>query len=85
MFEFEYTDDFEESLNLLERKTKNQILEKLQFFSELKNPLTHAKSIKGFKNIFRFRVGEYRILFRASKQKITLLLVDHRKNIYKGL
>ncbi|MEK7532260.1 MAG: type II toxin-antitoxin system RelE/ParE family toxin [Patescibacteria group bacterium] len=32
---------------------------------------------------FRFRVGDYRLLFNITENKIIIHAVGHRKNIYK--
>ncbi len=40
------------------------------------------EKLSGFKNIFRVRVGNYRIVYRKSSQEIYIILIGHRKNIY---
>lgn len=32
---------------------------------------------------YRFRTGEYRVIFDVEKDEITVLLVGHRKEIYR--
>ena len=85
MSEFFTVDDFFESLNQLGRDNQKRIREKLAFFANQENPLLFAKKLKGHKDIFRFRVGDCRIVFQLSENRITLLLVKHRKDVYEGL
>lgn len=85
MFEFFATQAFIKSLQKLDSTTSGEIKKKLRFLSEQENPLLFAKKIKGYKNIFRFRSGDYRILFDLNDYKIFLLLAKHRKEIYKNL
>ncbi len=85
MFEFFATQTFIKSLRKLDSATNSNIKERLRFLSEQENPLLFAKKIKGYKNVFRFRSGDYRILFDLNDNKIFLLLAKHRKEIYKNL
>ena len=85
MFDFIASSDFVENLNALDLDTQARIKEKLRFFTAQENPLLHAKRLKGYKNIFRFRVGDFRIVFNQIKKTIILLKVKHRKDIYEKL
>ncbi len=49
------------------------------------NPVPHdAKSIVGEHNVFRIRVGDYRILYRINYQdnKIIVFKIDKRAKVY---
>lgn len=41
--------------------------------------------IKGYKNLYRLRVGDYRIVFLVDNDKVKVLVVKigHRKHVYK--
>jgi len=41
------------------------------------------KLIRGFKNYFRIRIGDYRIGFKKEDQSVVFMRVKHRKDIYK--
>lgn len=43
------------------------------------------EKLSGYKDIFRVRVGQYRIVFRQKNNEIYIVLIDHRKNIYQLL
>lgn len=85
MYEFEYTDNFLGSLKKLDLTLQARIKEKIKFFMDQENPLYFAKKIKGYKLMYRFRVGDYRLLFRLDKNIIRLFEVAHRREIYEDL
>ena len=44
---------------------------------------TGQQKLSGFKNIFRIRTGCYRIVYRKTPQEIYIVLISHRKDIYR--
>ena len=71
-------------LRKLDFQIRVRILKKLQFYSSQKNPLYFAEPLNDFRyGNWRFRIGEYRVLFDVEKDKIIILKVGHRKDIYK--
>ena len=58
-----------------------EVFPTIHTLQELKN--YSIKQIKGFKNYYRIRVGEYRIGFKKSGNKVIFMRVLHRKDIYK--
>lgn len=79
------SEGFENDFIKLAAGLQERIKEKLRFFIEQENIIAFAKKLKGYKDVYRFRVGDYRIVFRFSENEITLLFVKHRKDIYEGL
>jgi len=54
---------------------------KIKSLSEFKNyPIS---KIKGFKNYYRIKVGDFRIGFKKSENQVIFMRVLHRKDIYK--
>lgn len=43
------------------------------------------EKLKGFANIFRARVGNYRIVFRKTPGEVYIVLIRHRKDVYQLL
>lgn len=43
------------------------------------------KAIKGAQKTFRYRAGDYRIIYQVSSETITLLAVVHRRDLKKFL
>ena len=71
-------------LKKLDRKIQKRIIDKLKFFASQKNPLQFAESLKDYRfGNFRFRIGDYRVIFDIEKEKIIILKVGHRKDIYR--
>ena len=46
---------------------------------------SNTKKLTNYKNVYRTRVGHYRIIFEVSDEKIYVILIGHRKEIYKLL
>ena len=58
--------------------------EKLKFYSLQENPLRFADKLKDYRfGNYRFRIGDYRVLFDVEDKKIIILKVGHRSDIYK--
>ena len=84
MFTFEFKAKAAKEVDRLPPRIRKRILEKLKFYSFQKNPLKFAEKLRGRRfGEYRFRIGDYRILFDVENQKITILKVGHRKDIYK--
>lgn len=45
--------------------------------------ITGEEKLSGFKNIARVRVGEYRIVYSRKKSEVYIILVSHRKDVYR--
>ncbi|MEI7741473.1 MAG: type II toxin-antitoxin system RelE/ParE family toxin [bacterium] len=74
-------------LRRLDLKLANRITIKVDWFCEQTKPLAFAKSLGGkFDDVYRFRVGDYRILFEIINGKVSLLMVlrvKHRREAYE--
>lgn len=63
---------------------RDQILKKLYFYSQQKNPLQFAERLENSTvGQWRFRIGDYRAIFDVIKDKIVILKIGHRKDIYR--
>ena len=87
MFQFEYTKNAVRDLRQLDRQMAKRILKKMDFFSKQEAPLKFAKKLKDFSlGEYRFRIGDYRVLFDldedGSVKILTILSVKHRKEAY---
>lgn len=43
------------------------------------------RKLQGFKQIFRSRVGDFRVIYRKTINEIVVIQVGHRKEIYRLL
>jgi mRNA-degrading endonuclease RelE of RelBE toxin-antitoxin system len=68
--------------------TKQQLV-LTQIFIDIKNRTIDTydvKQLKGHKNIFRIRKGEYRVIFFMDQEHIAILVLEKRnEKIYKSL
>jgi mRNA interferase RelE/StbE len=48
------------------------------------NPLRYARKLSGY-DLYRVRAGDYRIIIQLQEDKIIIIRVGHRKNVYKWL
>ena len=72
------------SIQKLSPQIKKRLQIKLEFFERQEDPLKFAKALtKPADAQYRFRVGNYRILFDVEGSNIIILLVQHRKDIYR--
>ena len=74
-------------LRKLEKDAQEKIAEKLKFFISSRDPLVQAKKLKPpLDGLFRFRIGDYRVIFevdsRGNLTILTILTIKHRKDIY---
>lgn len=80
MFKISWTEKALEGLNKLEPFIANRIIKKLNELCE--EP--YSKDIKKLKGMegFRLRVGDYRVIFDIEGNRISILKVGHRRDIY---
>ncbi len=84
MFNFEFKKKAAKEVDKLPFQIRQRILKKLKFYSSQENPLRFAQKLKDHRfGEYRFRIGDYRILFDVENHKIIILKVGHRKEIYK--
>lgn len=68
----------------LSPEVAKRIIKKLDYFVSLANPLDFAESLINFEiGQYRFRIGDYRIIFDVEEDKIIILKIGHRREIYK--
>jgi len=71
-------------LSKLEKKTQQRIIEKLDFYLSQKDPLKFAEKLVDSRfGEWRFRIGEYRVIFDTDKDRLIILKIGHREDIYK--
>lgn len=71
-------------LRRLPKSIQKRILQKLDFYVQSKNPIRFAKALadKEFGE-YRFRIGEYRVIFDFEKGDCIILAIGNRKDIYR--
>ncbi len=81
-FEIVYTKSAANAIKKLDAVARKKLRLKIERY--LKNPLGYAtKLINPALGNYRWRVGNYRIIFDIDGNKIVVLKAAHRKDIYK--
>ena len=86
-FKFEMTDPAAADFAALDSVVKRRIAVKMRFFATQQNPLRFAERLHGVLfGQYRFRVGDYRILFDLDRKGVITILVilriRHRREAY---
>ncbi|MBE9231652.1 type II toxin-antitoxin system RelE/ParE family toxin [Cuspidothrix issatschenkoi LEGE 03284] len=74
----------EKQLENLSQNINERILEKILSLVEDPRP-SGVKKLKGFKNEYRIRVGDYRVRYEIDDENLTVIVLhcSHRKDVYK--
>ena len=68
----------------LERSVQKKIHEKLCFYCSSVEPLSFADTLQDSRyGQYRFRIGDYRVLFDVEEGSLMILRIGHRKDVYK--
>ena len=82
IYKLVYTRRAERDIKKLEPKTKDRIGKALLRYSE--EPLRFAEKLSDpMLGEYRFRIGDYRVVFDVEGDEIIVLRVGHRREIYK--
>ena len=73
----------EKQLRKLNKIDQIATAKKIRQLASSQNP--SFKKLSGYKNIYRIRVGNIRIVFKKTKESTYIILVHHRKDVYKLL
>ena len=82
MYKVVFTEKALSDLYALDKQTQERIAKKLKEYS--KNPLKYARKLSTIQiGTYRFRIGDYRVIFDIEEENIIILRVGHRKDIYR--
>lgn len=77
-----FTESAKKDIAKLDSAIANQIRDAL--IKYLDDPIKHAKKLQHFAiGSYRFRIGDYRVIFDIQGQDIVILRVGHRQSIYR--
>ena len=80
-FKLEFAPRFERRFKALDRQNQIRILREAQILAE--NPHAGRRLNGQWEGTYSLRVGVYRIIYTVSQDKVILLTVGHRKDIYQ--
>lgn len=73
-----------QDLEALPEVIRKRIADKLRYFVDSGNPMRFAEKLTKYQDgDYRFRVGDYRIIFIKTDKKFYILRVQHRREVYK--
>ncbi len=82
-----YTANAVKNLHSLDKTVADRVMYKLDFFVSQNNPLIYAQKLTGLNAKYRFRVGDYRVIFKTDNQGLIVILViltiKHRREAYR--
>lgn len=82
MFQILFTQRAIKDLTNVDSDTKSRLASKLKEYAT--EPIKYARKLSDPKiGTYRFRIGDYRVIFDIDKEIIVVLRVGHRKDIYK--
>lgn len=82
MFKVLFTQRALKDLKNIDKENQNRIASKLKEYAN--EPLSYARKLIDPKiGNYRFRIGDYRIIFDIKNSNIVILRIGHRRNIYK--
>lgn len=89
-FEVRISTSVLKELNSIDGQTISRIKTSLKELNEdpfLSRPKADIKKMKGFSNpdMFRLRVGDYRIVYTVDEKVVKITHILHRSSIYKRL
>ncbi len=83
----EFTKHAEKALLKINKTNAARIIRKLEEIVASGEPRSTGKALKGkdFKNLWRYRVGDYRVLCNIEDDQLVVLVVEigHRRAVYR--
>lgn len=85
MFQVSFTAGAEDDLSRLNQPIAQRALKKLRWLADNFNTITPEKLTGPWRDVFKLRVGDYRVLYTCNrdKQEIIVHFVRHRREVYK--
>lgn len=86
IYRFEFSPHADHDFSCLELSVQRRILTKLDFFESLSDPLKHAKKLVGVVDVYRYRIGNYRVLVAPMDKKTLVIFlvvkIGYRRDVY---
>jgi mRNA interferase RelE/StbE len=86
-YQIEFTKSAEKEFGRLPANVQSRAVEALQWLSQ--NPyseLLKIKKLKGAEDLYRIRLGDYRIVYEIRNERLIILVIKigHRSTVYRG-
>jgi len=85
-FRIEVSATAERQIRKLRREDQLRVLRAIQPLATEPNP-PGARKVRGYPDVFRIRVGTFRILYRVEGRRLLIIILKlgHRREIYRSL
>jgi mRNA-degrading endonuclease RelE of RelBE toxin-antitoxin system len=85
MFQLSFTARAEDDLSRLNRPMAQRVLKKMRWLADSFNTITPERLAGPWRDVFKLRVGDYRVLYTCNrkKQEIIIHFIRHRREVYK--
>lgn len=84
MYSYEFTPESRRQLKKLDQSIQQTIIRKLEYFISTDKPLSFAGYLIDHDiGQYRFRIGDYRVIFDLEEDIIVIHSIGHRREIYK--
>lgn len=84
MYSYEFKPQAVRDLKKLSREMQKRIIKKLDYFVSAEDPLFFADHLINYElGSYRFRIGDYRVIFDVMNEVLIILTLGHRREIYR--
>jgi mRNA interferase RelE/StbE len=85
-FRIEVSATAEKQIRKLRREDQVRVLRAIQPLATEPTP-PGSRKVRGYQDVYRIRVGTYRILYRVTGRRLVIILLKngHRREIYRSL
>lgn len=83
MVDVEWTEGAIEDLRTLDAGIRKRILAKISWFAENFDKTVPEPLAGSLKGTFKFRIGDWRVIYSLGKETVTIRCVGHRREIYR--
>ncbi|MGB5594812.1 MAG: type II toxin-antitoxin system RelE/ParE family toxin [Crocosphaera sp.] len=84
MYQIEFSKKAQKRFKALPKSIKKRLIVQINLLSENPRPLD-CKKLKGVRDLFRLRVGDYRVIYAVEDELLLILVVEvgHGREIYR--
>lgn len=83
----DFTRNADKAMRKLDKGVAARVFDELDEIAKLEDPRSRGKALTGnLAGVWRYRVGDYRILCDINDGRLVILVVDvaHRREVYRG-
>lgn len=72
----------EKQLKKISKINQIAVVRKIRLIRD-KTSISQEEKLKGFRRVFRVRVGDLRIVYKRTYSRIYIILIRHRRDVYR--